>query len=326
MRCHASGSWSFWRERERHRPPDRGGELAHPRHLLVGRGEVLPERARRCELEHTAAELAEHAADSEQFVFGRERAGHRFTVDRHVRDRATGREAERAGFDAFAHDARHRLDVFRRRRLVLGAPLPHHVPAHRAVRHLRADVEQLRQPVDRVEVLGERLPLPLDAGGERGTRDVLDTFHQPDQPVVLVGLHRREPDAAVPHDDRGDAVPAARREQRVPGDLAVEVRVHVDEAGRDEQAVGVDDFARGTVDRADFGDDAVGDRDVGDARRGAGAVDDGAALDHEIVCAHRTSPKNARMSPINRSGSSSAAKCPPRSNRVYRCRLNVFSA
>ena len=94
--------------------------------------------------------------------------------------------------------------------------------------------------VERVEVLGERLPLPLDAGGERGAGDVLDAFHQADQPVVPVGLHRREADAAVAHDDRGDAVPARRREQRVPGDLAVEVRVHVDEAGRDEQAVGVD--------------------------------------------------------------------------------------
>ena len=79
--------------------------------------------------------------------------------------------------------------------------------------------------------------MPAD---ERGTGDVLDAFHQADQPVVLVGLRGREPDTAVAHDDGGDAVPARRREQRVPGDLAVEVRVHVDEAGRDEQAVGVD--------------------------------------------------------------------------------------
>ena len=60
--------------------------------------------------------------------------------------------------------------------------------------------------------------------------NVLDAFHETDEPVVLVGLGRREADAAVAHDDRGHAVPAARREQRVPGDLAVEVRVHVDEA------------------------------------------------------------------------------------------------
>ena len=126
--------------------------------------------------------------------------------------------------------SRHRLDVVGRRGLVLGAALPHHVAAHRAVRHLRADVEQLRLALDRVEVLGERLPAPLDAVGERGAGDVFDALHQPDQPLVPVGLHRREADAAVAHHDRGDAVPARRREQRVPGDLTVEVRVHVDEA------------------------------------------------------------------------------------------------
>ena len=91
---------------------------------------------------------------------------------------------------------------------VLRAALAHHVRAHRAVRHLRADVEHLRRAVDRVEVLGEVLPLPLDAFGERGAGNVLDAFHQADQPVVLVGFRRREADAAVADHDGGDAVPA----------------------------------------------------------------------------------------------------------------------
>ena len=51
---------------------------------------------------------------------------------------------------------------------------------------------------------------------------------------------RREPDAAVAHRDAGDAVQRRRRDERVPGDLAVEVGVDVDEARGDEQAVGVD--------------------------------------------------------------------------------------
>ena len=86
----------------------------------------------------------------------------------------------------------------------------------------------------------ERLPLPRDAFVQRGAGDVLDALHQADQPVVLVGPHRREADAAVAHHDRRHAVLARRREQRVPGDLAVVVRVDVDEAGRDEEPVGVD--------------------------------------------------------------------------------------
>ena len=120
---------------------------------------------------------------------------------------------------------------------------------------------------------------------ERGAGDVLDALHQPDEPLVLVGAHRREADAAVAHHHRGDAVPARRREQRVPGDLAVVVRVDVDEAGRDEHAVGVDRPARRRRRRAvaDLGDHAVVDRDVGRRGRRAGAVDDRAAADHEIV-------------------------------------------
>ena len=295
-------------QRERHGPADRGREPAHPRHLAIGRGEVLTERARRRELEHAPPQLAEHPSDAEQLVFGCERPGHRFAVDRHVRDRPARREAERTRLDALLHDASHRFDVFGSRGLVLGAPLPHHVAAHRAVRHLRAHVEQLGHRVDGIEVLGERLPLPLDPGRQRRTRDVFDAFHQADQPVVTVGLHRREADTAVPHHDGGHAVPARRREHRVPRDLPVEVRVHVDEAGRHQQPVGVEHFARGAVDATDFGDDTVGDGDVGSARGRARTVDDGAALHHEVVHGHRTSLKKLRMSSISRSGSSSAAK------------------
>ena len=248
MRDHESGSWSFWVSANVTGRPIAADELAHPLHLAFGRGEVFAERAGGRELEHAGAELAEHPADAEQLVVRGERAGHRLTVDRHVRDRAAGREAERAGLDAVLHERGHLLDVGRGRRLVLGAALPHHVAAHRAVRHLRADVEEQRLALDRVEVLGERLPLPLDPGRQRGAGNVFDAFHQADEPVVAIGVHGREADAAVAHHDRGHAVPARGREQRIPGDLTVEVRVHVDEAGRDERAVGVERLARELVD------------------------------------------------------------------------------
>ena len=52
--------------------------------------------------------------------------------------------------------------------------------------------------------------------------------------------HRREADAAIAEQDRGDAMPARRRQQRVPHRLAVVMRVHVDPAGGDQEAVGVD--------------------------------------------------------------------------------------
>ena len=122
MRSHESGSWSFWVEREGDRTADRRGELAHPRHLPLRRGEVLAERAGGRELEHAGAELAEHAADAEQLVVRGEGARYRLTVDCHVRDRAAGREAERAGLDAIAHEIGHLLDVGRRSRGSFFAP------------------------------------------------------------------------------------------------------------------------------------------------------------------------------------------------------------
>ena len=79
-----------------------------------------------------------------------------------------------------------------------------------------------------------------------------------------------KPDAAVAHRDRGDAVQRRRRDDRVPGDLAVEVGVDVDEAGGDERAVGVDLAVR----RARRPSPTAvmmpsGDRDVARTRRGA---------------------------------------------------------
>ena len=63
--------------------------------------------------------------------------------------------------------------------------------------------------------------------------DVLHALHQLDEPLVAVGGRRREADAAVAHHHGGDAVPRARRDPRVPGDLGVVVGVDVDPPGRD---------------------------------------------------------------------------------------------
>ena len=169
------------------------------------------------------------------------------------------------------------------RGLVAGAALAHDVAAHCAMRHLATDIGDLRQPVDVIEELGERLPTPLDAGCERGARDVLDTLHEPDEPVMSIGCSRREADAAVAHDHGGDAVPARRRQERIPRDLPVVVGVDVDEAGRHQRTVGIDHLASRALDATDVGDGAIGDGDIGGLGRCAGAVDDRAPLDHEVV-------------------------------------------
>ena len=176
------------------------------------------------------------------------------------------RDPDRAGGDSLGDQLGHALDVVVGGGLVGRAPLAHHERAHRAVRDLRGDVDRARDAVERVEVLGDDSQSHLMASRNDVPGMPSTPSMSPIEPVVAVGGGGREPDAAVAHDHGGDAVPDRRREQRVPGDLAVVVRVHVDEAGRDGEAGGVDLVAARLVDGADRGDAPVVDRDVGDAR------------------------------------------------------------
>ena len=79
-----------------------------------------------------------------------------------------------------------------RRVLVARAALPHHVEPQRGVRQEGGDVHRVLVALQRVEVLGERLPLPLDALVQRGAGDVLDALHQLDERRFLSGAHRGE--------------------------------------------------------------------------------------------------------------------------------------
>ena len=67
--------------------------------------------------------------------------------------------------------------------LVVG-PLAEHVGAQGDVRDLRGDVDRARHRLEGVEVLAERLPLPVDALVQRGAGDVLDRLHQLDEEVL----------------------------------------------------------------------------------------------------------------------------------------------
>ncbi len=60
------------------------------------------------------------------------------------------------------------------------------------------------------------------------------------------------------------------------------MRVRVDEAGRDDQAVGVDRLGGFLADLADLDDSAVTDADVGLARGRTGSVDDVATPDDGV--------------------------------------------
>src|SRR5581483_8095157 len=92
-----------------------------------------------------------------------------------------------------------------------------------------------------------------------------------------------EPDTAVAHDDGRHAVPARRRQLRIPAHLAVVVGVDVDPTGRENEPAGVDLTPPALVDGADGTDPRAVDGDVAAERWSAGAVRDRRPADHDVV-------------------------------------------
>ena len=153
---------------------------------------------------------------------------------------------------------------------------------------LRGNVDGARPALELIHELRKRFPFPAQSGGQHRIGNLLDAFHQIHQRAAMLFFHRRKADAAIAEHHRGNAVPARRREQRIPHRLAVVMGVHVDPAGRDHEARGVDLALAGALLAADRGDAAACDRDVAGERRFAGAVDDGAAANDDVVHGSRS--------------------------------------
>jgi hypothetical protein len=211
-------------------------------------------------------------------------ARHRPALPADVRRRLRRREADRAGRERLRDECAHRRDL-RVRRLALRRLLAHDVESHRRVADERADVDRGAAALDRDEELREALERPVraDPGPERVERHALDLLERAEHEVAVRGARRRDAEPAVPHHDRRDAVPRRDREHPVPEDLGVVVRVDVDEAGRDHRAVGVHDTLRTTGHLAERRDAAGTDADVAAPCGCAGAVDERAAADEEVV-------------------------------------------
>ena len=255
-------------------------DLRHPGELVVQVAHVAGER------EDPVAGLAERLADGDELLGRGGGAGGQLAVLGPVQDGTGGGGPDGAGLHRLAHQRGHLGDLLGPSHVV-GPSLSEHVRPERSVRDQGGDVEHAVRPLDLVEILAEALPVPGDALGQRGARDVLDTLHQLNQPVAVARAGRREPDAAVARDHRRHAVPARGRHLGIPGDLAVVVGVDVDPARGHKQALRVDLAPGRAVDHPDFGDDGAVDGDVAVAERAARAVGDGAAPDDQVV--HRCS-------------------------------------
>ncbi len=264
--------------------PMASGQAAHPVHFLDRCHDVLSGHARRCQLEDPRTQLAQGGADPEQLVLGRVGPGDRLAVDGAVGDGAGGGEPS-------APAAIASLTMARMAAMSSGpagslraprSPITYARTAPWAIWVPTSTVKRRRSRASRYS--GKLSHSHVDAFGQGGAGDVLDPFHQPDEPVVAVRARRGEADAAVAGDDGRHPVPRAGGEDLVPRGLPVVVGVDVDPARRDQGAVGVDGPAgRHPVEHAHGGDAAAVDGHVSGARGCSRAVHDGAAANDEIV-------------------------------------------
>ena len=144
-------------------------------------------------------------------------------------------------------------------------------------------VDPLRRLVDRVEILREAVPGPLDPRLHRRGRNVFGPLQIAHHQQLVLLRTRRQGKTAVPHHHRRDAMPARARTEAVPEDLRVHMRMAVNKAGGDDMPVGFDHFIGGPADLADLGDAPLRNPDVGAIPRQAGAVNDRAIADNQIV-------------------------------------------
>ena len=167
----------------------------------------------------------------------------------------------------------------------LGRFLAHDVQAQRRVAEQGRDIDRRAALLQRVEILREGLerpvmPRPASQRVEAHALDLLERLH--DQ-LAMDRLGRRDAEAAIADHRRGDAMPGRDAEHAVPQDLGVVVRVHVDEARRDDLAGGVDGRVGRPVGLAQGHHLAVLDAEVAREAGLARAVDDRAARDLEVV-------------------------------------------
>ena len=240
-----------------------------------------------------AADVGAGRAHAGQLLPAGVAAGQRPALVADVVARGGGGEPEGPRFHGLAQQAPHGGDfVLRRRPLERG--LAHDVVAQRRERHQAGHVDAEPAPVDGVEVLAVALPLPVDARLHDVVRNGLDVHEVLHEDLARLRLHRRHAHAAVAHDHGGHAVPRRAGQERVPGDLGVVVRVRIDEARRQDEAVGVDHpLRRLAVRLADGPDDAVLDPELPHEARRARAIADARVLDQQVE--HEGSPFLVRL-------------------------------
>src|SRR4029077_9944432 len=92
---------------------------------------------------------------------------------------------------------------------------------------LSRDIDRPRPAFQRIKKIREGLPVPGQSVGKDNARNFLDALHQLHQGGPMLRPYWGEADPAITEYRRCDAVPARRRQQRIPHGLSVIVRVRV---------------------------------------------------------------------------------------------------
>ena len=266
---------------EQHLAADLCAGLEHLAFDLVAGAHV------RGDLEHAAASAGfdDSFLDGAGFAGVRPGAGGEPTVRHAVAEEAGGGEAGRAALHGLLDqlDDALQLALIRLHALV-AALVAHRLEANGRVAAHADHVQRRIQRLHAVQIFAEGGPVPRQAVHDGIGGDVLHRLHELGEVAPVVLAARREGDAAVADQRRRDAVVGAGPHLRIPADLGIEVRVQIDEAGRDQAVRGIDGLRRlGVAKVADAADAAAVDGDVGTACFAAGTVDDGAAGDQQVM-------------------------------------------
>jgi len=93
-----------------------------------------------------------------------------------------------------------------------------------------------------IQIIGKALPGPFDPIGQGRSWDVLYTFHELNQKILLPRPDGGEANAAISHHNRGNAMVSRGRQAIIPSCLAVIVGVGINKPRGDDTANGVNDF------------------------------------------------------------------------------------
>ncbi len=144
-------------QQEPQRPAGGSRQRAHPFEF----GGLVIEIAEHPECARAGA--AEGGTDAEEFPVLGEAARDQVALCGLVLFSPRGRETEGACAQGFFRQAAHGLDVGGSGDLAADGAVAHDIDAQRVVRHLSGDVDGTREAVQRVEIVGECLPLPAQA-------------------------------------------------------------------------------------------------------------------------------------------------------------------